>query len=90
MWLAAEARAQTVQNKLADIIERSVVEEQGNLKIDISKLDTYKSTVLATFIGDNYWYTPGKTMDDLGDFVPKLPKITTSTAGMKLKKIAKL
>lgn len=90
LWLATESRANIVQDKLVDLIDRSIKKKNRNYEVDNEMLNTFKEKVLDVFSNDPYWYTPGKTINDLSEFVPKLPKITTSTAGMKLKQIARL
>lgn len=84
-WITTEERARVTVQKIAQFVDESfgIVNPDNNVvaKRDfISKgLDMY-----------NQIYAPTKTLDGIKDYLPKIPKITTSSCGMKLKKIAKM
>lgn len=81
-WTAAEERTKVVQRKLADLIEKA----NGNA----ATLTQLKSTVLDSYTNDNYQYAPQKTAQVIEFNLQNFPKITPTTCGEKLKKIAKV
>ncbi len=83
-WVTTEERARVVQQKLADIVFKA--KEPATSPVDIS---TRKQT-LNEFTNDPYSYTPQKTLEAIKSYTEKVGTITTTSAGIKLKKIAKL
>lgn len=87
-WSTSEYRSQVVQEKLANIIESSLNKKTN--KIDVKKLESLKRSLLDTFTNDYYMYSPMKTRTQLTANLKRIRKITTTTAGGKLKRIAKI
>ncbi len=86
-WVTTEHRARITQTKLADIIDRSV---DKNSKVDSKKLDKLKKAILDTFTSEGYSYSPSKSRTLITNYLEKITKITTTTTGSKLKKIAQI
>lgn len=85
-WVTTEQRAKLVQSTLVELIEKSM---NSNFKINPTKLTNLKQSILDTFTNDVYSYSPQKTRTQLTNDISKVKKITTTTTGAKLKKIAK-
>lgn len=83
-WVTTEERARVVQNKLADLVIHSKTQTP---EID---LNTLKQELLDVFASDSYTYTPRKTIDAITNYTEKIENITTTSAGKKLKIIAKM
>ncbi len=84
-WITTEERARLTVRKIADCIDSSFGRENPDNEV-VSKRD-YISTGLDNY---NQVYAPAKTLMGIKDYLSKIPKITTSSCGVKLKKIAKM
>lgn len=84
-WITTEERAKVTVQKIAQFVDESfqVADPHNNIilrKEFLSKgMDSY-----------NQIYAPTKTLEGIKDYFPKIPKITTSSCGVKLKRIAKM
>lgn len=84
-WITTEERAKVTVQKIAQFVDESfqVADPHNNIilrKEFLSKgMDSY-----------NQIYAPTKTLEGIKDYLPKIPKITTSSCGVKLKRIAKM
>ncbi len=85
-WVSTEYRAQVVQGKLVELIEKAL--NTRTKQIDSKKLADLKLSILDTFSNDQYSYSPIKTRNLLTTYLGRTRKITTTSAGSKLKKIA--
>jgi hypothetical protein len=84
-WISTEERAKIVARELAKNINKSFG------KTDPDKLVLNKRDYLNTGLdAHNRIYFPKKTLEGISDYLLKIPKITTSSCGSKLKKIARL
>ncbi len=83
-WVTTEERARVVQQKLAELVVHAKTQTP---EID---LKTLKQKFLDEFASDPYTYTPQKTIDAIKNYTEKVGIITTTSAGIKLKQLAKL
>lgn len=83
-WISAEERARMAQQKLADIV---IAAKTGTGEHDLENL---KDNILPTFANDTYLYSPQRTLDEIKNYTNKIENITTTSVGVKLKRIAKL
>lgn len=86
-WVTTEERARVIQQKLADVIINSKQEnatETENLK------NRLKRDFLDEFSNDPYSYAPQKTIDGIRSYTEKISQITTTSAGAKLKRLARM
>ncbi|SRR6266702_7220392 len=86
-WLTADAISQTAQTKYIDLIMGSL---NDNLQINLDTLEKLKVSVLDTFTHKPFVYSPQRTIDMIRSYLSKIDKITTSTTGIKLKKLARV
>ncbi len=85
-WVTTEERARVVQQKLAELVVHSQTRPEGE-EVD---LDTLKKHFLDVFANDIYTYTPKKSINEIENHIKNMPGITTTSAGLKLKKLAKI
>lgn len=76
-WITTEERARVTVQKLA--------EYSNDLNTVASKIKTLTEGMDL----HNPMYSPSKTLNGIKDYLTKVPKITTSSCGIKLKKLAK-
>jgi len=86
-WVTTEERAKVAQQKLADIVVAAKTAAEDNKDLD---LETLKNKILPTFVNDPYLYAPQRTLDEIKNYTDKIRTITTTSAGVKLKKLARL
>ncbi len=84
-WITTEERAKITVQKIADLVSESYGDT--NSYGDIPKKREFISKGMDTY---NQMYAPSKTLEGIKDYLPKISKITTSSCGVKLKKIADL
>jgi hypothetical protein len=87
-WLATENISKESQRKFVDLIEKSV--NTKTFKLDNVKLDKLKIAVIDNYTNSPFLYAPKKTLITLTTYIQKVQKLSTSSVGIKLKKIAKL
>ena len=85
-WVTTEERARVVQQKLAELVIHSQTRAEGE-EVDLNDL---KKHFLDTFSNDTYTYTPKKSVNAIKNYVNNIGRITTTSAGVKLKKLAKM
>lgn len=87
-WISTEERAKVTVRSVAEFIKEAL-----NLPSEQDK-DVYittKRNLLSSFLDKyNDLYTPVKTIDGIKVLLSKMPNITTSSCGLKLKKLAKV
>lgn len=83
-WITTEERARVVQQKLVDLVIHSKTQEE---EVDLEAL---KHELLDVFANDTYSYTPKKTVEAIKNYLQKLNSVTTTSAGFKLKKLARM
>lgn len=83
-WITTEERARVVQQKLVDLVIHSKTQETP---VDLEQL---KHELLDNFANDPYSYSPQKTTSAISSYLEKTPQITTTSAGLKLKMLAKM
>lgn len=83
-WVTTEERARVVQQKLAELVIHS---KTNTPQVDLNLL---KQELLDVFASDPYSYAPQKTINAIKTYLQKVQKITTTSAGVKLKDLAKL
>jgi hypothetical protein len=83
-WLTTEERARVVQQKLADLVVHAKTQTPS---IDLEML---KKELLDVFASDPYSYAPQKTIDAIKNYTEKVGTITTTSAGTKLKQLARI
>lgn len=86
-WITTEERAKVTVRTVAKIIEKTLNLKGKNPDDEVKQKRDYLIKGLDLY---NSPYVPIKTMDEIKKYLPKIPKITTSSCGLKLKKIAKL
>lgn len=84
-WITTEERAKVTVQEIAKLIDKSL--DLTNLDNDIVRKRDFFSRGMDIY---NQIYSPSKTMVGIKDYLPKVPKVTTSSCGVKLKKIAKM
>jgi hypothetical protein len=87
-WLATENISRESQRKLVDLIEQSV--DSKTMKFNKAKLDRLKVAIIDNYTNFPFLYAPRKTLVTLTTYTQKIQKVSTSSVGIKLKKIAKL
>ncbi len=85
-WVTTEERARVVQQKLAELVIHSQTRPQGE-EVD---LDVLKKHFLDVFSNDTYTYTPKKSVNEIENYIKNIGRITTTSAGAKLKSLAKM
>lgn len=86
-WVNTEERAKITQHFLAQIIDKAYDMLPQNRNTFITEKRDFFSFSFDNFIT---LYTPKKNDDVIKDYLNKVNKITTSSCGLKLKKLAKL
>lgn len=90
IWLAAEERSRVAQKLLGDIqvkFQEKLV--AGTLPADAQKeFNNVRQGITQFYTGDDFFYAPQKVIDGLRFQITHLQKITTTTCGAKLKKLA--
>ncbi|USN53735.1 MAG: hypothetical protein H6760_01015 [Candidatus Nomurabacteria bacterium] len=86
-WVTTEHRAEVYQDKLATIYELSY--DRNSNKFDEQKFKTLKENFLDKFADSPHSYAPEKTVSQLKHGLAITNKITTTSAGQKLKRLAK-
>jgi len=86
-WVTTEERAKVVQQKLAETVLASADKTTG--VVNQLVLDTFKRNFLDPFSNEAYSYSPVKTVKGIEELVIRIPKITVTTCGTKLKMMAK-
>ncbi len=76
-WITTEERARIVQQKLAELVVSDVLPVERNKRLD-------------DISSDGYSYTPNKTIKEIKKYTEKIVSITTTSAGIKLKYLAKM
>lgn len=84
-WITTEERGRSTVQKISEFIDRSYENGEEEIKIFLRKNNL--SDMLDKY---NSMYSPTKTLDGIKDYLPKIPRITTSSCGVKLKRIAKI
>jgi hypothetical protein len=84
-WLVTEERAKVSVAQVATFISNSYGLTTPD--DDVLNRKKYLEHGLDEY---NSMYSPQKTLNGIKDYLPKVPKITTSSCGIKLKKIANL
>lgn len=84
-WITTEERARVTVQKIAKFVDESF--GTTNPDDNVLKRRNYISKGMDMY---NQIYAPKKTLDGIRDYLPKIPKITTSSCGIKLKKIARM
>ena len=85
-WVTTEERARVVQQKLAELVIHSQTRPQGE-EVD---LDVLKKHFLDVFSNDTYAYAPKKSVNEIENYIKNIGRITTTSAGAKLKSLAKM
>ncbi len=90
IWVAADERARTAQRLLGDVhIEYQKDIVQGVPEIDAkTKFDAQSTAIKQFYTDEEYFYAPRKTLDGLKFEIERFSKVTTTTCGAKLKKMA--
>lgn len=92
-WVTTEERSRVIQQKLADLVFHTKypatppAEESPTPEIHLINL---KQSLLDAFANDTYTYTPVKTINEIKKYIVKVEKLTTSSVGIRLKRLAKL
>lgn len=88
-WITTEERARTTVQKIAEFvsgaIEHAPVGSDPNVYV-VTHRDAFNNLMDA----NNAPYSPAKTLDGIRTFLQKIPTVTTSSAGTKLKRLARL
>lgn len=87
-WITTQNRAEIAQEMLSKFIESSYEENKG--KVNEAKLEKMIEHVLTKYVNHPYSYSPSKTINELKKLLEQYQKITTTTTGSKLKKIARV
>lgn len=85
-WVTTEERARVVQQKLAELVIHSQTRPEGS---EVS-LDDLKKDLLDMFANDAYSYTPERSVLEIKHYIENIGMITTTSAGTKLKSLAKM
>ncbi|MFC1644997.1 hypothetical protein ACFL08_03150 [Patescibacteria group bacterium] len=86
-WITAEERGRVMVQKLAKFIDESFDQDAENRDKYVKDKRDYLSIGFDEY---NIPYYPKRTFDYINKCLPKIKNITTSSCGVKLKKIAKL
>lgn len=87
-WVATEERAKVSVRKVADFITEAI--NQGSDDPDGKSIQNKKTRLDSLLDKHSLLYTPAKSVNEIKKLLPNIPKITTSSCGPKLKKLAKL
>ena len=94
VWIAIEEKARVAQRALADIhleYQRDIARGgKDSIEANQKKFEAEKSAVTKFYGDEGYVYTPSKTLNGLKFQIDKVQKITPSTCGAKLKKLAEV
>ncbi len=90
-WLAADSTSQAALSKQIELIYESMKDpKKEDYSIDIEKLVKLSTSVLDSFTRNPYVYIPQRTLVIIKSRLVKINKITTSTTGVKLKRLAQI
>lgn len=96
LWIATEEKGKVMQNLLGKI-HTQLQEEIANAGNDdakkksaTDKFNSMRMGITKKYGDEDYFFTPNKTLSGLKFAVDHLPRITATTAGAKLKKLAKI
>jgi hypothetical protein len=93
IWIATEERGRVAQQLLGKIHiqfqEESMAGDEATKQAQI-KFDRQRSAVTKFFTDEQYFYAPRKTLDGLKFSIDHLQRISATTCGAKLKKLAKV
>ncbi len=84
-WITTEERAKITVQKIAQYIDESTSQTDPNTYIK-SKREMFNLGMDV----HNIPYAPKKTLDGIQNYLTKIKNVTTSSLGLKLKKIARL
>lgn len=86
-WITTEERGKVTVQKIADFLSEEIAKDNTNF----SEIVKTKRDIFSLGMDQlNYVYAPNKTLDGIKILLAKIMKITTSSCGIKLKKIAKV
>ncbi|SEL62436.1 hypothetical protein SAMN04488505_102704 [Chitinophaga rupis] len=91
VWFAAEERAKTAQRLLGEInleFQRDIFNQTHTPETAQQKFNAERESITKYYTDDGYFYAPQKCLDGLRLAVSQLQKLTITTLGSKLKKIA--
>jgi hypothetical protein len=94
-WITTEERARVTQQTIAGTIEKAFDKFKNDTEQDIDKQQNKYITEHIDFISkklDQFTipYVPIRTISEIDSYLKKIQTITTSSCGIKLKRIAKL
>jgi hypothetical protein len=84
-WITTEERAKVTVNEVANLSHDVVISKRNEEDIK-SSMSTFDNALDK----HNLPYVPSKTKNEIKKYLSRIPKITTSSCGQKLKKIARL
>ncbi len=90
IWVAADERARTAQKLLGDIhieYQKDIVNGMDKNEAK-TKFDAESQTIKQFYTDEEYFYAPKKTLEGLKFEIDKFSKVTVTTCGAKLKKLA--
>lgn len=88
-WITTEERARVTVQKIADFSAEAISNFPDNMAQD-SYVETKRKQLSQLLDSQNVPYTPVKTIDGIKILLAKIPAVTTSSCGTRLKKLAKL
>ncbi len=90
IWVATEQRAKTAQKLLGDIHIEFQRDVSGGMNTTDAKtkFDNERAGITQFYGDEGYFYAPKKTIEGLKFEITKFQKVTTTTCGAKLKKLA--
>jgi hypothetical protein len=86
-WVATEERAKVTVQKIAEFACEAIAGAVVNKDQFVQNKRNDLSSLLDR---NNALYSPSKSVNVIKKILPNIPKITTSSCGLKLKKLAKL
>ncbi len=86
-WITTEERARVSQQQIAEIFNEAYAITEDNRDEFITNKIAF---VRNAFDNYGFMYSPQKTLTGIKNYIDKIQTITTSTCGLKLKRIAKL
>jgi acetyl-CoA acetyltransferase len=86
-WVTTEERAKVSVQKVAEFAAEAIKNDTPNPDQIIQKKKIALDGLLDR---NNILYSPQKSVNEIRKLLPNIPKITTSSCGKKLKKLAKL
>ncbi len=93
IWITADERGRITQQLLGQVyikFHEEAVENDDAQKKAQEKFDRLRVAVTKHFTDDQYFYIPQRTLEGLKFSIDHLQKVTTTTCGLKLKKLAKV